>query len=141
VLCPSKRRSVGERTKSSLFIHLWNEMLRHHGIQKAKLPPKGSMLRQWAEQHSMAGWETEYDAEELEVMAIIFAYVGDGDAERARLWEEFRSRFADRELEADLKREIERLRAQEKEILGSTSWRVTGPARAISRRLRALARR
>ena len=139
VLCPSKLRSVGERTKSSLFIHLWNEMLRHHGIQKTKLPPKGSMLRRWAEQNSMEGWEEEYAAEELEVMALVLAYTSESDADRLRLWGEIQTRSADRELlQDDLRREIERLRAQEKEILGSTSWRITAPARAISRRLRAM---
>jgi Glycosyl transferase family 2/Alpha 1,4-glycosyltransferase conserved region/Glycosyltransferase sugar-binding region containing DXD motif len=138
VLCPSKLRSVGERMKYSLFIHLWNEMLRHHGIQKTNLPPKGSILRYWAEQNSVGGWVKEYDAEELEVMRLVHAHLGDSDAERVRLWGKLQPRSADRELQDGLRREIERLRAGEKKLLGSTSWRFTGPARAISQRLRAL---
>jgi Alpha 1,4-glycosyltransferase conserved region len=78
VLVPSRLASIEARTASSLFIHLWNAMLDHHGIDKRMLPPKGSALRRWAEQYSMEGWSGEYDAATTEALWMV-------NAERRRL--------------------------------------------------------
>jgi glycosyltransferase involved in cell wall biosynthesis len=77
LLAPSRLASVRERAASSLFIHLWNAMLDHHGIDKTMLPPKGSALRHWAEQNSMAAWAGEYDAGTIEALWL-------ADAEQRR---------------------------------------------------------
>jgi hypothetical protein len=78
VLVPSRLASIRERAASSLFIHLWNAMLDHHGIDKTMLPPKGSVLRHWAEQNSLEAWAGEYDAAMIEALWL-------ADAERRRL--------------------------------------------------------
>jgi hypothetical protein len=135
VLVPSQFASVGERTASSLFIHLWNAMLHHHGIEKTMLPPSGSALRHWAERNSMAGWGEEYDAGMMEALWSLHA-------DRRRLGAELQlglSRHA--QLQDDLNRSLnenERLRSETKEILSSRSWRFTEPIRAISNSLRTL---
>jgi hypothetical protein len=139
VLCPSKSRSVDDRTQSSLFVHLWNEMLCHYGVEKTKLPPVGSMLRHWTTLNPVTGWTKEYHGEEVEVLALLHIDPGDPDAELTRLWP--RSGQIGREIQDGLRREIEELRVNEKEFLASTSWRWTAPARAISRQLRSLVRR
>jgi hypothetical protein len=78
VLVPSRLASIRERAAFSLFIHLWNAMLDHHGIDKTMLPPKGSALRRWAEQNSMEAWAGEYDAGMIEALWL-------AHAERCRL--------------------------------------------------------
>jgi hypothetical protein len=82
VLVPSRLASISERTASSLFIHLWNAMLDHHGIDKTMLPPKGSALRRWAEQNSMEAWSGEYDAEMVETLWLVHAERRRLEAER-----------------------------------------------------------
>jgi hypothetical protein len=142
ILVPSKFKSIAERTGSSLFVHLWNAMLHHHGIEKTILPPKGSVLRHWAEQNSMEGWTGEYDAGMLEALSLLHARIRSSSAESVRLGAELQANLSERAwLQDDLNRsrnENERLRAEKKEILSSRSWRLTGPIRAISRSLRTL---
>lgn len=142
VLLPSRFESIRQRTASSLFVHLWNAMLHHQGIQKTILPPGGSVLRHWAEQNSVHGWRGEYDAGMLEILSSLHAKVGDHSAERLRFGAELQASFSERaRLQDDLKRSLnenERLHAEKKEILSSRSWRLTGPIRAISRSLRTL---
>jgi hypothetical protein len=142
ILVPSKFNSIGERTGSSLFVHLWNAMLHHHGIEKTILPPNGSVLRHWAEQNSMDGWTGEYDAGMLEALSLLHARIRGDSAESVRLASELQASLSERaRLQDDLNRsrsENERLRAEKKVILSSRSWRLTGPIRAISRSLRTL---
>ncbi|MEA2975595.1 MAG: hypothetical protein QOF19_1115 [Alphaproteobacteria bacterium] len=66
LLRSSKAASIGQRMGSSLFVHLWNAMLHHAGVQKTSLPPKHSLLRRWIEQHPVSGWTGEYSDEALE---------------------------------------------------------------------------
>lgn len=87
VLVPSRLASIRERAASCLFIHLWNAMLDHHGIDKTMLPPKGSALRHWAEQNSMEAWAGEYDAGTIEALWL-------ADAERRRLEAERQADFS-----------------------------------------------
>jgi hypothetical protein len=82
VLVPSRLASTRERAASSLFIHLWNAMLDHHGIDKTMLPPKGSALRRWAEQNSMEAWAGEYDAATIEALWLAHAERRRLEAER-----------------------------------------------------------
>jgi hypothetical protein len=82
ILVPSRLASISERSACSLFIHLWNAMLDHHGIDKTMLPPKGSALRHWAEQNSMEAWSGEYDAGMMEALWSVHAERRRLEAER-----------------------------------------------------------
>ena len=66
VLVPAKADLARERTRSSLFLHLWSEMFRLNGIPKTMLPPRGSFLRQMADRHQADGWSGEHDISFLE---------------------------------------------------------------------------
>jgi Alpha 1,4-glycosyltransferase conserved region len=50
--CEQLTREIG----GSYFLHLWNEILRQAEIDKLRLPPEGSFLRQAAERHIVDGW-------------------------------------------------------------------------------------
>ena len=61
ILRPSRCADLIERTKSSLFVHLYNASLILKGVQKNKALPMGSMLHRWLERHPVGGWEGAYD--------------------------------------------------------------------------------
>jgi len=69
VMRPSQASALAERTRSSLFLHLWNERFRAAGIQKTHLPPKNSLLRGLIDRHQVEGWIGEYD--EMRVEEIV----------------------------------------------------------------------
>ena len=69
VLRPDRAESLRQRTAGSLFVHLWNAMFDHRGVDKTMLPPKGSILREWIDLHPVDGWAGEYSAEALEQCA------------------------------------------------------------------------
>jgi hypothetical protein len=66
VLRPCRTAALTSRMETSLFLHLWNSMLAWHGVSKTLLPPKGSLLRQLADQHPVDGWAGEYDEQTIE---------------------------------------------------------------------------
>jgi hypothetical protein len=66
LLRPARADSLRRRTSGSLFVHLWNAMLNHHGVDKMRLPPQGSLLRAWIDRHPVDGWTGQYDTETLE---------------------------------------------------------------------------
>jgi hypothetical protein len=128
VMRPSKTGDLRERTASALFVHLWNAMFEHGGVQKTNLPPKGSILRQWIEQHAVDGWQGEYDEETLEHTLALH----EKNRGLSAAVDQLRAELADRTVEN------ERLRARTQAILASTSWQLTEPLRAATRRLRRL---
>jgi Glycosyl transferase family 2/Alpha 1,4-glycosyltransferase conserved region len=66
MLRPSRTAVLAPRVESSLFLHVWNSMLVHRGVQKACRPPKGSLLRRFTDEHPVDGWIGEYDESTLE---------------------------------------------------------------------------
>jgi len=66
VLKPTKAAAVLECSKSSLLLHLWNEIFRRDGVRKDWLPPRGSALRQLIDRHQVDGWKGEYEPEAFE---------------------------------------------------------------------------
>ena len=96
LLRPSKSASVSKRTAASLFIHLWNEVLHHIGVQKTNLPPKDSMLRRWVEQHPVDGWRGEYDEETLEHALLMQTELRTRAEENRRLTAELGTSVAER---------------------------------------------
>jgi hypothetical protein len=66
LLKPSKTTAIADRIKSSLFLHLWNEIFRRNEVRKDWLPPRGSALRQLTERYQVAGWNGEYHDEAFE---------------------------------------------------------------------------
>lgn len=66
MLKPTKTAAILERSKSSLLLHLWNEMLRRNGVRKEWLPPRGSALRHLIDRHHVGGWQGEYEPEAFE---------------------------------------------------------------------------
>jgi hypothetical protein len=162
VLRPSKSASVGQRTATSLFIHLWNAMLQHIGVQKSSLPPKNSMLRQWLEQHPVDGWRGEYDEHTLAHALLMQTEMRTRAEENRGLTAALEMSVAERErLITDRASAAEHARAERDElirkaaflesalamstaenewrraetaaILTSTSWRVTAPVRVLGR--------
>jgi hypothetical protein len=66
LLRPDRCNSVKERSRNSLFLHIWNEVFRRTKVSKVMLPPRGSWLRDIADRHPVEGWRGEYDTEALE---------------------------------------------------------------------------
>ena len=66
LLRPQQCGAMEERVRQSLFLHLWNEVLRRVHVAKTMLPPRGSFLRAIVERHPVDGWSGEYDADVLE---------------------------------------------------------------------------
>jgi hypothetical protein len=153
VLRPSQTAVLAPRLESSLFLHVWNSMLVHLGVEKTCLPPQGSLLRRWADKHPVDGWIGEYDGHTLEcalsVKAELNACAEEKRAVQAALERQAavaagqlaeaeaanaQAEAAHAEAEAANKRQ----RIQLDAILASTSWRMTAPIRAGSRCLSTL---
>jgi hypothetical protein len=58
-LDPAKSAAVRELTKESFAIHLWNELFRHGGVQKAVAPPRTSFLHDLLVKHDTLRYFTE----------------------------------------------------------------------------------
>lgn len=65
LLRPESSGALSDRIKPSILLHVWNEVLRRHKIDKTLLPPSGSILRQFFEHHAVMGWNGEYDHDAL----------------------------------------------------------------------------
>jgi hypothetical protein len=78
VLRPSQAATLAHAIEHSLFLHLWNAVLAHRGIQKTHLPPKGSLLRGLIDRHWVEGWTNEYDEVVLEQLIKLHAKVDAG---------------------------------------------------------------
>ena len=74
LLRPCLADALLQRIQSSIFVHLWNEVLRRRNIKKTLLPPQGSLLRQFAEHHRVDGWLGEYDRDFFEHLAVAKAH-------------------------------------------------------------------
>src|SRR5262249_35586635 len=85
VLRPSQAERVAGRLTGSLFLHLWNGMLRHAGVRKTYLPPRGSMLRRLVDRHQVGGWTGEYDEAGLSEAADVHARLQTETGQRAAL--------------------------------------------------------
>jgi hypothetical protein len=66
LLRPSRTQVLKERVRDALFLHLWNEMFRREQLDKTKLPPAGSLLREIFDRHKLDGWTGEYDRDAFE---------------------------------------------------------------------------
>ena len=84
-LRPSKTVALSPQLDSSLFLHVWTSMLVYLGVQMAFLPPKGSLLRNWAYKHPVDGWIGEYDEQTLDYSATLKAELNASVQERTRL--------------------------------------------------------
>lgn len=139
VLRPSQLARIEARLTGSLFLHLWNEMLRNAGVRKNYLPPRGSLLRRLAEQHQADGWVGEYDesglSEAAEVHARLQAVERRLEAEAARAGELETALRACAAAEHRLRIERDAWLVERDALLGSTSWRVTAPLRVLRRAL------
>jgi len=69
-LRPSQASALVEQTRSSLFLHLWNEVLRYVGVQKTHIPPKNSFLRGLIDLYQVGGWMAEYNERDIEDIVI-----------------------------------------------------------------------
>jgi hypothetical protein len=85
VLRPSRTAALTPRLEASLFLHLWNAMLVFRGVPKTCLPPKGSLLRQYADKHRVDGWAGEYDEHTLEHALSLKAEINACAEEQMRL--------------------------------------------------------
>jgi hypothetical protein len=69
---PEAFEEVEERTKNSVFVHLWNEMWRRAGIPKTVAPPKGSWLdRMFERYHVPVVWSDRMEASYVERRAAL----------------------------------------------------------------------
>jgi hypothetical protein len=122
LLRPSRTRVLRERVRGALFLHLWNEMFRREQVDKTRLPPAESLLREVFDRQKIDGWIGEYDRDDFEIPNQKW----DLRAAVARLELERGALLADREC---LQRGLSELR-------NSTSWRVTRPLRWLKGALR-----
>jgi hypothetical protein len=129
VLRPQMLPAVSERLGNSLFLHLWNEIIRRHGISKKALPPKGSLLRVLVDQNEVRGWDGEYNGEAVENIKGLMEQLQNNSDKHSSELERRNAR-----LEAAY-RELER---QKNEILSSRSWRVTKYLRVVSDMIKAI---
>lgn len=66
LLRPSRRDYVAAKTARATFLHLWNEMFRSAGYDKACRPPAGSYLRELFDQHGFYDeFQLEYEIDEM----------------------------------------------------------------------------
>jgi Alpha 1,4-glycosyltransferase conserved region len=135
VLRPSQLDRVEARLAGSQFLHLWNAMLKHAGVRKSYLPPRGSLLRRLIEQHQVDGWTGEYDESGLSEAADVNARL---EAVDLRLEAEARRADALETALRDCVAAGDRLRTERDALLverdalsGSTSWRATAPLRVL----------
>jgi hypothetical protein len=139
ILRPSMCQSASHRAESAYFVHIWNQMLQHHGVQKTLLPPRGSILRRWVDQYPMGGWTGEYDESALDhavaVQAQRNALVHEITEVRAKLEGATRDADKTKDVIQELQAELIRSRAEVLSLYHSTSWRVMGPLRAASQLL------
>lgn len=129
LLRPAKFEAVRDKIQSSLFVHLWNQMLVQKGVRKTLLPPRGSLLRQWADQHAVGGWTGEYDGELLERSLLLQHYCDMLTLEKEQMSATLKQ---ERDSNQILLQERERLQA----ALYHSRWRVTAPLRRLSRFLK-----
>jgi hypothetical protein len=77
---PARYFSIAEATRSSAFIHLWQEILRRSGRKKSLIPADGSFLRSVVYRHPVSGWETQsgrpISVAEIRLAAFINATLG-----------------------------------------------------------------
>jgi hypothetical protein len=144
-LRPSRAAGVARQTETSLFLHLWNEMLNFRGVQKTCLPPKGSLLRQWIDKYPVEGWTGEYDERTLEQVLALKAELNARAEEKTAMQSALALQIAENErLKADHERQAAanaRSQVQLDAMLASSSWRLTAPLRAASQALAAFGRR
>jgi hypothetical protein len=73
LLRPSCMEALHLRIRDSTFLHLWNAVLRHDGVNKYIRPPTGSLLGLLVERHGVEGWTGEYDEENVPQNDPMFA--------------------------------------------------------------------
>jgi hypothetical protein len=115
LLRPSRARVLRERVRGALFLHLWNEMFRREQVDKTRLPPAGSLLREIFDRHPLDGWTGEYERDDLEKPRQI----RDLEATVRTLTTHAEALAAERE----------RLDCEIAALRNSTSWRLTRPLR------------
>jgi hypothetical protein len=150
LLRPSQTAVLAPRLESPLFLHVWNSMLVHLGVEKTCLPPQGSLLRRWADKHPVDGWIGEYDGHTLECALSIKAELNACAEEKRAVQAALEHQAAESQrslgkLAADTAAQLadaaarnQQQRIQLDAILASTSWSLTAPMRAASRYLSAL---
>jgi hypothetical protein len=129
LLRPSRTNVLRERVRGGLFLHLWNEMFRREHVDKTRLPPAGSLLREIFDRHPLESWTGEYERDDLEKprqIRDLEATVRTLAAERASLTTHAEALAADRDR---LEREFAALQK-------SASWRLTRPLRWLGKAFR-----
>jgi hypothetical protein len=126
LLRPSRAHLLRERVRGALFLHLWNEVFRREQVDKTRLPPAGSLLREIFDRHPVDGWTGEYQRDDLEKprqIRDLEATVRTRTEERDRL---------DRE-RASLTTHAQALERELAALRNSTSWRLTQPLRWLGK--------
>jgi hypothetical protein len=145
VLRPAKTESLRHRVGGSLMVHLWSAMLRHHGVDRRMLPPKGSMMREWVDQHPVDGWVGEYESDNLEQLLLpdtdirmgVSTDLVTGIEDIGRLNTVLRAKLESADgREAVLRAKLESVVAREAQLhtelqslRNATSWKLTAPVR------------
>jgi hypothetical protein len=132
---PSRLGAVRDTCSGSSFVHLFNELWRGSGIPRQLGPPEGSYLDWLFAQHDF-GFRFPARME----LADVTRWIGNRN-DRNRLESDVsivKARCG--ELEArcgELEAHCNSIKHERDAILGSTSWRITAPLRALYRALRA----
>ena len=125
LLRPSRAHLLRERVRSSHFLHLWNEMFRREQVEKTRLPPAGSLLREIFDRHPVDGWTGQYEQSDFEKPRQM------RDLENA-----VRSLTEERDRLTALAADRDRLQHDLTALRNSTSWRVTLPLRRLGKVVR-----
>jgi Alpha 1,4-glycosyltransferase conserved region/Glycosyltransferase sugar-binding region containing DXD motif len=135
-LRPSQTAALAPQLEGALFLHLWNGMLTFGGVNKACLPPKGSLLRGWVDKYPVKGWTGEYDEHTLEQVLALKSELNARAEEKIAMQSALEPQIAENErLKAAHERQVAenaRSQAQLKAMQASTSWRLTAPLRALA---------
>lgn len=144
-LSPSAAESISGRTRDSVFVHLWNEVLMDENIDKTQRPAAGSFLGAVADRHSVAGWKSALS--ETFIEALVERNELRAETNKLRVLKEktHRLRLDLKEKDDQLRDTSARLRqarlkctnalAALKAIKSSRSWRITKPLRMVSNAL------
>jgi hypothetical protein len=139
ILRPSMYQSVSRRTDAAYFVHIYNQMLKDHGVQKTLLPPQGSILRRWIDQYPAGGWMGEYDEitldYEIALQAEYKAVMRENGDINTRLQQAMRDADASKDAMQRLQLELSHSREQVLSLYNSSSWRLMAPLRAAYRLL------
>jgi hypothetical protein len=139
---PARRDELERRSRTASFIHLYNELWRRSGIPRCLAPPRGSFLDALITRYAPgAAFAARMDVADVArwtaYLHLHEEYQGGLNAYRSS-YENLKERMcALKQQLQETERDRDAALASRDEVLANAWWRLTGPLRAMSRRLEA----